>query len=463
MSTKRSGKKETKQESPTQYKVVEPISLADLENMHTRKGKYSTRPPPFGQSTWEEAKREKEEKLKKLRKKRSPSTPLETTSTEAMDTEEAQEFGKEIIAKATERELRKQEYARYQQRRQQTVKYDFPKPGTIPVPQLEKSREKRETRPQSVLSNFEVPNYEEISMYSRGSSIMSRSVPTTLQPNKVKKEVYGGARPKIPSTNITAFQDYTSEMMRALNNPWNPKGRKTTTPVGAKIAPLVYLSESGTPVEGQPTKEEGNEKSVGINMSALDKTELVPDNLSQVKNPASPVKFTEEVMNGAALRVEPKDTSLLKMLGFEAQEERNLEPDFYMPDGRGGKLSETQCMFTPERTPEDNPGVIVKLQNLKEKYGTSLYLLDKRSGNLYVVGTEGYRKIEEKGLLFPSESMIMAGALEREIGEPQPSIQISKIQATPAAESTRIPLRASTEKKEKPLTSEQLLDLVQAI
>ena len=144
-------------------------------------------------------------------------------------------------------------------------------------------------------------------------------------------------------------------------------------------------------------------------------------------------------MNGTSLKVEPKETSLLKMLGFEAQEERNLEPDFYMPDGRGGKLSETQCMLMTERTPEDNPGVMVRLENLKEKYG-SLYLLDKRSGNLYMLETDGYRKIEEKGLLFPSESMIMAGALEREVGEPQPSMQISKIQATPAAESTRIPL-----------------------
>ena len=157
MSAKRRGKRETKQESPTQYKVVDPISLTDLEHMHTRKGKYLTRPPPFGQPTWEEAKREKEEKLKKLRKERSPSTSLETTSTDAMDTEEAQEFGKEIVAKATQRELRKQEYVRYQQRRQKTVEYDFPKLGTIPVPQLEKPREKREARPQSVLSNFEVP------------------------------------------------------------------------------------------------------------------------------------------------------------------------------------------------------------------------------------------------------------------------------------------------------------------
>ena len=99
--------------SPTQYKVVDPISLTDLEHIHIRRGKYPTRPPPFGQQTWEEAKREKGEKLKKLRRERSPSTPSETTSTEAMGTEEAQEFGKEIVAKATQRELRKQEYTRY--------------------------------------------------------------------------------------------------------------------------------------------------------------------------------------------------------------------------------------------------------------------------------------------------------------------------------------------------------------
>ena len=378
-----------------------------------------------------------------------------------MATEEAQEFGKEIVAKATQRELRRQEYIRYQQRRQQAGEYDFPKPGTIPVPQLEKSREKREARPQSVLSNFEVPNYEEISMYSGKPSIMSRSVPTTPQQEK-EKEVYGGARPRIPSTNKTAFQDYKSEMMKAFNNPWNPRGRKATTPVGAKIAPLVYLSLSGTSGEEQSTKKKGNEETVGINMPALDKTELVPDNLSHVKNPASPVKFTKEVMNGAALRVEPKETSLLKMIGFEAQEEVNFEPDFYMPDGKGGKLSNTKCMFTTSSTPEGNPGVVVQLDNLKEKYGASIFLLDKRSGNFYVLEVGEDRKIEEKGLLFPSESMIMAGTLEREVGEPQPSMQISKMQATPTAESTGIPLRTSTEKREKSLSSEQLLDFEQS-
>ena len=54
MSTKRRGRKETKQEPPTQFRVIDPVSLADLENIHTRKGKYPTIPPPLGQATWED-------------------------------------------------------------------------------------------------------------------------------------------------------------------------------------------------------------------------------------------------------------------------------------------------------------------------------------------------------------------------------------------------------------------------
>ena len=116
MSTKRRGKKETKQEHPTQYRVIDPVSLVDLENIHTRKGQYPTK-PPLGQATWEDVKREKEEKLRKTKKERPLSTP-QSTSTDAMDTEEAQEFSREIAAKAVEKELRKQRYAEYQQKRQ---------------------------------------------------------------------------------------------------------------------------------------------------------------------------------------------------------------------------------------------------------------------------------------------------------------------------------------------------------
>ena len=51
MATKEKGRKKIKPEAPQeasrQFKVTDPISMADLENIHTRRGKYPSRPPPL--------------------------------------------------------------------------------------------------------------------------------------------------------------------------------------------------------------------------------------------------------------------------------------------------------------------------------------------------------------------------------------------------------------------------------
>ena len=92
--------------------------------------------------------------------------------------------------------------------------------------------------------------------------------------------------------------------------------------------------------------------------------------------------------------------------------------------------------------------------------------MGKKSGHLYVTGIEGCKQIDEKGLLFPSESMIVA--LGEDKGEPVPFMPDSKIQGTPTAESTRVPLKASTGKMEakeqkEPLTPDQLLEMEQTV
>ena len=93
--------------------------MADLEHIHLRKERlYPSKPPPLSTKTSEEVRREKEEKILKARRERALSTPLETTSTDAMNTEEAQEISKEIVEKAAEKELRKQNYAQYQRTKQ---------------------------------------------------------------------------------------------------------------------------------------------------------------------------------------------------------------------------------------------------------------------------------------------------------------------------------------------------------
>ena len=130
-------KPEAPQEASQQFKVTDPISMADLENIHTRRGKYPSQPLPFGPKTWEMARKEKEEKVLREKRERPLSTPLGTTSTDAMDTEEAQEFSKDIAEKAMERELKKQKYEQYQWVKQ-TSNYQVPKSITIPVPDLNK-------------------------------------------------------------------------------------------------------------------------------------------------------------------------------------------------------------------------------------------------------------------------------------------------------------------------------------
>ena len=74
--------------------------------------------------------------------------------------------------------------------------------------------------------------------------------------------------------------------------------------------------------------------------------------------------------------------------------------------------------------------------------------MDRKSGHLYILDEKGYKQIEEKALLYPSESMIIAGALDENRSNPFVMTQRSRIPETPMAESTRVPLKTSTDKRE---------------
>ena len=458
MATRDKGRKKTKPEAPQeasqQFTVTDPISMADLENIHTRRGKYPSRPPLFRPKTWESARKEKEEKLLKERRARPLSTPLGTTSTDAMDTEEAQEFSKEVAEAVVERELKKQKYEQYQQATQ-IYKYQVPKSITIPVPDLNKPRKEKASRPNSVLSNFDLPVYEELGGPKEEQlKRHSRSTTPGLAGMKYRK----GAIPKDSSRGRPAFQDYTSKMMSALNNPWKPRSKKAVTPPGLTVLPLVYVSAAGTPVDDINSKQEVDEKYVPVNLSAVDKMVLIPQGGREMGEIASPINFTKDLQNGDALKVNPQGGALMEALGFgpDKVEERD-------PDGQGGRLSETYQMFTNEKKLEGNPGVIVKLTNLVKKHGSPFYLMDKKSGHLYVLNEQGYTRIEEKGLLYPSESMIIAGALGENKGNPFMNTQSSRLPGMPAAESTRVPLKTYTDKREvkekkEPLIPEGLLE-----
>ena len=109
------------------------------------------------------------------------------------------------------------------------------------------------------------------------------------------------------------------------------------------------------------------------------------------------------------------------------------------PSGKGSRLSEVYQFKTTEKSPEGHPAVLVVLENLRTKYNTKYFLLDRYSGYLYAAGkgTISSEPIEEKGWIYPTESTKpIAGAPDEFRLTPYHTLQASTIKGTPVAEST---------------------------
>ena len=98
-------------------------------------------------------------------------------------------------------------------------------------------------------------------------------------------------------------------MMSTLDNPWKPLSKGTTTPSWTMVPPLVFLSTPGTPISRPQTGEELEEKQIRMNFSTVDMTVLIPEGREGAESAASPIKFTRELQNGAALKVKPQGQS----------------------------------------------------------------------------------------------------------------------------------------------------------
>ena len=139
-----------------------------------------------------------------------------------------------------------------------------------------------------MLSNFDVPQYEEILGYSNLWQLGIHSASATPRLSD-KKGQLGKDKPRIPSGNVSAFQDYMSTMMSALNNPWKPPSKGATTSTWTTVPPLVFLSTPGTPVSRPHTGEGLEEEQVKMNFSAVDETVLVPKDRSGTESTATPI------------------------------------------------------------------------------------------------------------------------------------------------------------------------------
>ena len=144
-------------------------------------------------------------------------------------------------------------------------------------------------------------------------------------------------------------------------------------------------------------------------------------------------QFTQKIMGTSVVMVKPKTKTA------QTKTSTQQMPDFYLPDGKGSRLSEVHQIKTTEKSPEGHPAVLLVLENLRAKYDTKYFLLDRYSGYLYAAGGEtiSSNPIEEKGWIYPNElTRPIASAPDEFRLTPYHTLQASTIKGTPVVEST---------------------------
>ena len=170
------------------------------------------------------------------------------------------------------------------------------------------------------------------------------------------------------------------------------------------VPPLVY---GITPQESLAGTDRESEKrdSPFLDQTVLrveNKQDQFPTQIGEVTTPLT--QFTQNIMGTSVITVKPKaKTTQTKT----STQQMPIQPDFYLPDGRGSRLSEVHQIKTTEKSPEGHPAVLIVLENLKTKYNTKYFLLDKYLGYFVCKLVEkaiSSEPIEEKGWIYPTES-----------------------------------------------------------
>ena len=168
-----------------------------------------------------------------------------------------------------------------------------------------------------------------------------------------------GGRVKIPSTPTTAFVQYTTEELDQLDQPCCSQIRGQEGDQYPIMPPLVY---GITPQESLADMDQESRKrdSPSLNQTIIragDKQDKLVLETEEVVTPLT--QFTQNIMGTSVVTVKPK-MKTIQTKTFTQQ--IPIQPDFYLPDGKGSRLSEVHQIKTREKSPEGNPTVLLILE-----------------------------------------------------------------------------------------------------
>ena len=336
---------------------------------------------------------------------------------------------------------------------------DALRPLSVPLPKYA-NEDRAVGWPTTTMSSIVFPDYEEINdefVTKRWGAKPKEGLPWSVL-NKDQAE----GKVKIPSTPKTAFIQYTTEELDQLDQPQHSHRKGQEDEQYPTVPPLVYGIAPQESLAGTD-QESGKRDSPFLDqtvMRAGDKLDQFPTQTDEVTTPLTLTQFTQNIMGTSVITVKPKTKTMQTKMSTQ---QMPIQPDFYLPDGHGSRLSEVYQIKTTERSPEGHPAVLLVLENLRAKYNTKYFLLDKYSGYLYTAGGEtiSSEPIGKKGWIYPTESTkAIASAPDEFRLTPYHTLQASITKGTPVAESTWVPMATSTVEKTKGQIGSEKLDKV---
>ena len=424
--------------APNQFSVARPLLPEDLDRRVTRQGIYPSLPAPNG-IPWSEYVRTHRNRLRSI-----------SSSTEALESDHARYVTRRIV-----------QHAKSMPTGTRSLSTDSPIPYFQPIERGYMSECSQEgvyvtpyVDPSEHMVNIGGTDYHsEITDTDRVSTFTGLDDYDTLFAARHGR----GALDPVPRVSEQLITTTPSGMPPSIIGPEliNPMERVMSD---CDIAHSCQREQVSLPNETmQPWVVSPSSEIIGEGAAIF--TDMMEIILNVLYKQVAMTSDSQQPVKGLSLN----DNQIKGTQGKEPKSSIQKEgyPDLFVPVVENYRISDHFCGYLDSLSADNNPMVLVELNNLSYRYGTSIYAVDRVKGSMYGKFSVGYRSIPEKATVIPQYQHTQ---MEDEYGPTYENtlpgitnIATPIAKSMPVTQASHIPMMQAMPEKDiiKPLPSER--------
>ena len=178
-----------------------------------------------------------------------------------------------------------------------------------------------------------------------------------------------------------------------------------TTPLGVptpKAGPILFHPKERVMSPQDRTEKDGTQVPppssaiIGEGVTIFtDMTETILDTLDKQVKSSTNTHLDKELLP------QEKQKEMISERNPQDLTQTEVYPDLFLPVRENYRISDRFRGYSDQMSADNNPMVLVELNNLSIRYGTSIYAVDQINGTMYGKFSIGYRMIPEKATIIP--------------------------------------------------------------